>query len=680
MSSTPEILPRRLFPLPERLAASPGSLVCLALLVNAAVQPYLGYFHDARLYAFYLQARLEPTLGFDQDLYLTYGSQDRYSLFSLVMFPLVKFIGLDAGFFLAYVVSKALLFWGMARLVRVLARNDLVTGVAMVVLAASAISFGGNEIFHVNESFLTPRLGAAALVLLGLERMLAGKRLFPAALFLGGLALHPLMGVAGVLTWALWWAFGRFTRWQLAGLFLLACGASAGVLAYEPLGTRVFGHMDDNWRAITLRICYFIRPDQWTPEDWMRLAVDCGLLVAGAFTFARHCARFLWAVLAAGSIGLAWSCVAVETHYLLLIQTSPYRMLWVLEFLAIPLGVMAVADLWQRGTVRARAGSLALLLLLTHEWMSLELNAVFLFLLAGSFGVFVVWHRGLRRRVVKPDWMWLAARHTFLTACGLLVVYGVLVLGIVFTAPPTPEIWCDPASVSRMLGPVFSRLLWCIAACYAAAGLAAVLGSAHRFRIAVGAATAVYLALGPYLLQAPWYLERFVPADRHNAFVADFLEQHRDPQAPVPCVYWETDLARVWFRLRANSYITVIQLSGSAFNRETASEGKRRVHLVARFEAEGDRLHPKLRSDRLQQFWDEYRDCSADAPPPTCDDLWRLVREEKLDYAVLPVGFDGRYCASDGYFYIYDCRRLREQARQADAMAGGPTALAATEP
>src|SRR5579862_8750551 len=68
-----EPLPWRLFPLPERLVSSTLSLLCLALVANAVVQPYLGLFHDARLYAFYLNSRLEPTQGFDQDLYLVYG-------------------------------------------------------------------------------------------------------------------------------------------------------------------------------------------------------------------------------------------------------------------------------------------------------------------------------------------------------------------------------------------------------------------------------------------------------------------------------------------------------------------------------------------------------------------------------------------------------------------------------
>jgi hypothetical protein len=121
--------------------------------------------------------------------------------------------------------------------------------------------------------------------------------------------------------------------------------------------------------------------------------------------------------------------------------------------------------------------------------------------------------------------------------------------------------------------------------------------------------------------------------------------------------------------LRANSFVTVYQLAGAAFNRETAYEGKRRVHLVARFEAEGDRQQPRTISDRWQQFWEDYRDCPADALPPTRDDLVRLVHEDKLDYAVLPVGIDDLFCARDDRYFIYDCKRLREQLARAAAHA-----------
>jgi hypothetical protein len=645
--------------LPERLVASPLNLLCLALLANAVFQPYLGLFHDSRLYAFYLESRLEPAQGFDQDLYLVYGSQDRYSLFSFLMLPVVRLVGLDAGMFLVYVLSKALLFWGCQRLVSVLTRNEMLTAVIVLFFAVVPVSFGGNEVFHVNESFLTPRLIASGLVLLGLERVLAGKILLPAALLFGGLALHPLMGMGGVVTWALWWSFSRCNRWQLGGIFMLGLGASIGVLAYEPLGVRLFGHMDDAWRETNLQICFFVKPTEWTAEDWARMAWDVVIVVTGAFTFARQFSRFLWAVLGAGLIGLAWSLIGVGTHYLLLIQTSPYRTLWLLEFVAVPVGFMAVAALWRRGTALARCASLALLLYITDEHDFSLRTGLFVLLLAAALVIFVVWVRGLKWTPTDPNWLWLCGRNTFLAGLALLVGFAGLILLFGVRSGDVP---LHPASMLRVLGYINARLVCLLAVCQAAGIFGAALGYARRFQVGLAGSAVAYLAVLSYLQASPWYLTRFVPEERHTEFIADFLREHRHASGPAPCVYWNTDIYQVWFRLRSTSYVTIYQMAGCAFNRQTAEEGKRRVHLVGRFENDAERRSPKKLPPRWLKFYADFRDCPPDSPAPTREDLLRLAAEEKLDYAILAIDIDDLYSATDGQVYIYDCRRLRALA------------------
>jgi hypothetical protein len=662
MSSQSEPLPRRLFPLPEGLVTSPLSVLCLALLANALCQPYLGVFHDARLYAFALESRLEPGMGFDQDLYLVYGSQDRYSLFNLFMFPVVKLLGLDAGIFVVYLLAKALFFWSCQRLVQALTHDDRVTAVIVLLIAVVSIPFGGNEVFHVNEAFLTPRLVACALVLLGLERMLAGKILLPAGLLLGALAMHPLMGAGGILTLLLWWSFGRLTWWQLTGLGAGAVGVSAAVLAYEPLGTRLLGHMDEAWHNTTLQVCFFVKPSDWMLEDWARMAWDGVIVVVGAFTFARHCTRFLWAVLAAGLIGLGWTVVGVQTHYLLLIQTSPYRTLWVLEFLAVPLGIMAVSALWKRGTPLARCGSLALLFFVGNEWLFDAKTVLFVLLVGGAVLIGLLWHRGLGRTPVKPDWLSVLARHTFVAGCGLQVAFAALILANVFFGPQSEEVPTHPAMLLRILGLVNSRLVCFLVVCQAAGFAVTVLGYARRFQFGLATTAVAYLAMLTYLQVAPWYQMRYVPEERQTEFVAAFLREQRDGSGRAPCVYWNVDIYQIWFRLRATSYVTIYQMAGCAFNRETAYEGKRRVHLVALFENDAERNSPKPLPARWRQFFMDFRDCPTDAPAPTRDDLFRLAREEQLDYAILPIAIDDLYCKTDGHVYIYDCKQLRALA------------------
>jgi hypothetical protein len=456
-------------------------------------------------------------------------------------------------------------------------------------------------------------------------------------------------------------------------VFLVGLGASVGVLAYEPLGTRLFGHMDDIWRDTNLQICFFVKPTEWTPEDWARLVWDVVIVGAGAWTFARHCSRFLWAVLGAGLIGLAWSLVGVETHYLLLIQTSPYRTLWLLEFVAVPVGFMAVAELWRRGSAAARCGSLALLLYVTDERDFSLRTWLFVLLLAAALVTLIVWHRGLNRKPANPNWFWLCGRNTFVAGVGLLVAFAALVFWVGVQSGDAP---LHPESLLRILGYINARLVCLLIVCQAAAIFGSVFGYARRFQIGLAGAAVAYLAVLSYLHVSPWYLTRFVPEERHTEFIADFLRERRGDSHRAPCVYWNTDIYQVWFRLRATSYVTIYQMAGCAFNRETATEGKRRVHLVGRFEADAERQSPKQLPPRWQKFFEDFRDCPPDAQPPTREDLLRLAQEEKLDYVVLGISIDDLYSATDGQIYIYDCRRLRSLAATTTSPDTKSTAVA----
>src|SRR5262245_45144561 len=115
-TAAPATSPRWLTAL-EGLGARPGLLLAVALLANALLLPYQGRYPDARLYAAAVVERAAPGT-FADDLYLRFGSQDRYSAFSLVMTPLVQLLGLEPAFFLVYLASKVLFFWGVVLLLQ----------------------------------------------------------------------------------------------------------------------------------------------------------------------------------------------------------------------------------------------------------------------------------------------------------------------------------------------------------------------------------------------------------------------------------------------------------------------------------------------------------------------------------------------------------------------------------
>src|SRR5437660_1526784 len=82
----------------RRLADRPWTLFALLLAFNAVARPCSSTAHDARLYS--LQALNSAEAGaYGDDVFLRYGSQDQFTLFSRVVGPLVAAFGVRTAFF-----------------------------------------------------------------------------------------------------------------------------------------------------------------------------------------------------------------------------------------------------------------------------------------------------------------------------------------------------------------------------------------------------------------------------------------------------------------------------------------------------------------------------------------------------------------------------------------------------
>src|SRR5579875_2355084 len=198
-----EVLQQRIRAFLSVLASRPLYLFCLLVAANAVALPYSNFVHDANLYGVQVLNRVDPG-RFANDLYFQYGSQDKYSVFSQLAAPLAAWLGLSATFLVLYLASNALFLFALQRFVRAIIKDPTVSVLALLFMAVTEIPFGGLRVFHVNEPFLTPRLATNALVLLGLERLLAGRLVQAWGLVLIALPLHPLMAFPGALILAGW--------------------------------------------------------------------------------------------------------------------------------------------------------------------------------------------------------------------------------------------------------------------------------------------------------------------------------------------------------------------------------------------------------------------------------------------------------------------------------------------
>ena len=91
----------------------PWSLFFALLAVNAVALPYRGILHDSQLYAVQVMNRVENG-AYADDLFFRYGSQDKFSVFSLAAAPLARVLGLQNTFFVLYLVFNSLLLLAAA--------------------------------------------------------------------------------------------------------------------------------------------------------------------------------------------------------------------------------------------------------------------------------------------------------------------------------------------------------------------------------------------------------------------------------------------------------------------------------------------------------------------------------------------------------------------------------------
>jgi hypothetical protein len=652
------------------LGNRPWSLFLVLFALNAVVLPYAGFIHDARLYGVQVLNKVEGG-AFADDLFFRYGSQDKYSVFSTAVAPVVRVAGLDATFFLLYMLSNALLLLGMMRLVRALVKDRVLSTLAVLFLAVSPLPFGGLNIFHVNENFLTPRILAVALTLFALERALRGRHGIALGLAVGGCLFHALMAIGGVLTVVALWAWRRLPRRIVFGLAVGLSAAAVVVLAVPPLGFAVFGRMDADWLSRVRIASAYNFPLEWEPNDWIQLAISLLTVTSAACLLRRknpRVARLLTVLALAGAGGFVSTLAASEAGYKLLFQAQPYRVLWVLQLLQGPLLLWMAARLWRSGGEPSRVGAVGL--------AAVGLLGLDLFLYILPFTAFLltaIWVRGLSARAKRADWLShsLAGGLTI----GALAWEALHLFGFAFYWDRLLS-YVDGLDAVRGIVSSPSPLGWLLIA-------AATLAALHRrFRFGPRfAAAAVVVGFGVQAgyfgcSNTEFYQDHYQRYAADVRFVEKYLDAHRDA-AHAPSVYWSTGRPdAIWLRLHARSFFTSLQVQGILFSRDTAMEGQRRALVVRRFEME------QLAADRwvLPDKWIEQMqalfqlklpdDPTASFAPPTQADLEALCREPDLDIVVVPHAYALPCAGDDGRFYIYDCRQVRA------ALDGRSTAVA----
>jgi hypothetical protein len=511
---------------------------------------YRGIFHDASLYTLQALARLHPG-SLSQDVFLRFGSQDRYTIFSSIYAAASRWLGPeDAAAWLTLASQAALLTaaWSLAR-VLMPARLALI---GVCVLLAIPGEYGGYRIFSCIEQFLTPRMAAEALALAGIGAALRSRHRLAALLMLLALVVHPIMASAGIAVWlCLYWIPpGARSRASLfaAALAMLVCLSALALC----IGG---GRFDAVWLQLVRERSPYLFLANWQLDDWGRVATTLSTLAVGvrAVDSARGRALCL-AAFATTAGGLLLAFLACDTlHLVLFAQWQPWRSEWLGTVTAALMLPLIMPALWSLGACGRAAA-----LLLAAAWIFGATD----FALMAPIAPLVLWSQ---QRLARST-----AKLVLGGACGMLAIAVAWRLGTNFQF--TDAHYLDLAIPSWMRRAVsFARDGSFPLALIA---FTAWLTVTARGRFGLAAVTALVALACSALLPPAW--ARWSTRDFPQQRVAQFAPW-RERISPGADVFWPDSPIAAWIVLNRPNYLSSMQTSGMVFSRNAALELKRRA-------------------------------------------------------------------------------------------------------
>lgn len=333
---------RLLFALP-RLRTILAWMALLTLWL--ATRPYHGIWHDSQLYSVQALRLLNPE-AYTRDLFFLYGSQDDYTLFSPLYAQIIRWLGLDQAALVLTILGQALWLLGAAALARRLLPVPWHwLGLGLVIVLND---YYGHYVFSYGESFVTPRLYAEALCMLGMSGLLQDRFWWALLAFVIAFLLHPLMAIGAGFVAFFWWLI----RCPFITLVIACTGLLAiGLLVWfdiAPFSNLVL-RMSDAWYDVADARSAHLFLHNWDISNWNRIVLTFALLMlvwrsdsvpfrsmALATMLAMVCGLML-----AGLGGELWRSV-------LLIQLQLWRVLWFATLLSAFAAAWVIWDIRRR--------------------------------------------------------------------------------------------------------------------------------------------------------------------------------------------------------------------------------------------------------------------------------------------------------------------------------------------
>ncbi|MFO0867183.1 MAG: hypothetical protein U0744_21515 [Gemmataceae bacterium] len=631
-------------------ADHPGRWFCVVLFAHLIFVPYLGIYHDARLYSGQVLSHLHPEI-YGRDLFFRFGSQDAFSIFSTIMRPLVAWLGVSTAFWIGYAVATSMFVGGALRLTRRLLPDEpiaaMFAGLATVMVP---LSYCGLRAMTVHEQFLTSRLMGTALAIWGLSYAIEARWKTAVLWMFAALFVHPLMAVGGWLTLIACWIQVRFGGKTLAWMLVGSIAFSAMLFAMPSVASRFLKTVDPVWEDAILRSSWYQYPSRWWWSDWANLGISGLLLLLALLRMPASPQRsFLTAVGLVSVLALVGTLLANALPYALLKQGQPYRALWIIALLRYPLAVRQIVVWLREGTPVAQMGAVVLFGCLGSPLGLFEVDPRLVLMFFA--GIYLV-GRGLR---------WLPAKWGIAIAAVLAIMtwQTCVAIRVLVDVSANLDLILEMHEVREML-----TLLTLIGPAPVGIALVMVLTmSGKRFApaVAVGcvAIASIWFAVLEFVPRTAEYRSNWGRFRSDGDFVKQTLAtQMLDHPATIYSDLGRLDL--IWTEWHARSYYDWHQTGGFVFSRESSMEGMRRAPLVRPFEFSRIRHQRDLmREEGIAQSEAFFGAEMDETPEPTVEDLRKLCSDPEVDYVVSRLHFPGQDLANNGRVYIYDAAAIR---------------------
>ena len=534
-------------------ARSPTPMLC-ALLLAAVLwllnHPYVGFsFHDARIYSLLALHWLDPS-AYARDPFFMFGSQDDFTIFSPIYGSLIRWCGLSLAAQIVMAAAATLWIgaaWMLARCV-----FDDWRVQAYVVLSLAIYSFNyspNNATFVLNENFATARVIAIPIMVMAMAFSLERKWMLAGVMALLSMAIHPLLGIWGVVL-----MMGvRLNDRVLLGL--LVAGAATIIGASLMPGPAAFHVMDADWAEMVRQSSrdVFVGPYGNVRLNATLFWVAAPLL--GARFGSPRMQRWYQVTALVASYGFLLAQLCSNFYPIqLVMQAQPWRVMW----LAIYFGIFALADVGQRFVFGERHLRVTGLIVAVILFVGMEQSAALLLgcwlLLRGKLQgiVFAAWRKAFESY----------GRYITALAFGLiLAVAPTYYQDLVIEGNSLIVTWLpDVAALKGLLivgGLGLGPLVWC-----GMMGLQALRTMMTLLLLTGLAATAMHW---DHRLGGTLRLENNVP-------VAQTPQMLKSPVRRGEVVLWPGNSQRVLFELGTASYASSFQAIGIVLSQRKAVE------------------------------------------------------------------------------------------------------------